>query len=215
MKLELTGLEYISFSLNSHDFNYNVNWCSNFKPIDCRNTLLLLSLNIRFLEDLFQIILIIFKHGSTFYLLYIIEVYKTNRGGKITYHGPGQLVCYFVLNLKKRKKDIRKFITTIENTIIDTLKFYEIETYTDKKNIGIWYNEDSKEKKVAAIGVRVKKWIAYHGFSLNIYNDLSLYKGIIPCGIRDKGVTNLKKMGVKNYNNIEKVIIKKFLNTFL
>ena len=65
------------------------------------------------------------------------------------------------------------------------------------------------------MGIRVKKWIAYHGFSLNIYNDLSLYKGIIPCGIRDKGVTNLREMGVKNYNDIEKVIIKKFLNTFL
>ena len=89
-----------------------------------------------------------------------IKIIKTNRGGKITYHGPGQLVCYFVIDLKKRKKDIRKFISTIEKTIISTLKYFNIETIADKKNIGIWYKDKSELKKVAAIGVRVKKWIA-------------------------------------------------------
>ena len=83
-----------------------------------------------------------------------IKVLKTNRGGKITYHGPGQLVCYFVIDLKKRKKDIRKFITLLEKTIIDTLQYYNISTFTDKKNIGIWYENKSKIEKVAAIGVR-------------------------------------------------------------
>ena len=141
-----------------------------------------------------------------------IEVYKTNRGGKITYHGPGQLVCYFVLDLKKRKKDIRKFITTIENTIIDTLKFYEIETFADKKNIGIWYNEDSKEKKVAAIGVRVKKWIAYHGFSINISTNLEKYRAIIPCGIKNKDVTSLKEISNQDYKNLGDKIIENFLS---
>jgi len=141
-----------------------------------------------------------------------IEVYKTNRGGKITYHGPGQLVCYFVLDLKKRKKDIRKFITTIENTIIDTLKFYKIETFADKKNIGIWYNEDSKEKKVAAIGVRVKKWIAYHGFSINISTNLEKYRAIIPCGIKNKDVTSLKEISNQDYKNLGDKIIENFLS---
>ena len=141
-----------------------------------------------------------------------IEVYKTNRGGKVTYHGPGQLVCYFVLDLKKRKKDIRKFITTIENTIIDTLKFYEIETFADKKNIGIWYNEDSKEKKVAAIGVRVKKWVAYHGFSINISTNLEKYRAIIPCGIKNKDVTSLKEISNQDYKNLGDKIIENFLS---
>ena len=105
-----------------------------------------------------------------------IEIIKTNRGGKITYHGPGQLICYFVLDLKKREKDIRKFISTIEMTIIDTIKFYNINTFPDKDNIGIWYNHESSIKKVAAIGVRVSKWIAYHGFAININNNLSKYE---------------------------------------
>ena len=138
-----------------------------------------------------------------------IKVIKTNRGGKITYHGPGQLVCYFVIDLKKRKKDIRKFISLIEKTIIETLRFYKIETYADKKNIGIWYKDKYDIKKIAAIGVRVSKWIAYHGFSINIKNDLDKYKSIIPCGIKDKGVTNLKKINDQNYDNLDEVLIEK------
>ena len=122
-----------------------------------------------------------------------IKIIKTNRGGKITYHGPGQLICYFVIDLKKDKKDIRKFISILEKTIINTLKFYDIETFADKENIGIWYNDNNKIKKIAAIGVRVSKWIAYHGFSININNNLKKYDAIIPCGIKDKGITNLKK----------------------
>ena len=144
-----------------------------------------------------------------------LPVIKTNRGGKYTLHSPGQKVVYFVLNLNKRERDIRKLVSKIENCIIQTLKEYKIESYNDSKNIGIWVNKQKNSKKIAAIGIRVKKWVAYHGFSLNVCNDLSKYKGIIPCGIRDRGITSLKDMGVKNYSNIEKVIIKKFLNTFL
>ena len=144
-----------------------------------------------------------------------LPVIKTNRGGKYTLHSPGQKVVYFVLNLNKRERDIRKLISKIENCIIQTLKEYKIESYNDSKNIGIWVNKQKNSKKIAAIGIRVKKWVAYHGFSLNVCNDLSKYKGIIPCGIRDRGITSLKDMGVKNYSNIEEVIIKKFLNTFL
>ena len=139
-----------------------------------------------------------------------INIIKTNRGGKITYHGPGQLSCYVVLDLKKGKKDIRKFISVIEKSIIETLKLYDIETFADKENIGIWYNDNSTIKKVAAIGVRVSKWIAYHGFSININNDLKKYNAIIPCGIKDKGITNLKQIKNQNYDDLENKLIEIF-----
>ena len=139
-----------------------------------------------------------------------INIIKTNRGGKITYHGPGQLICYFVIDLKKGKKDIRKFISVIEKSIIETLKLYDIETFADKENIGIWYNDNSTIKKVAAIGVRVSKWIAYHGFSININNDLKKYDAIIPCGIKDKGITNLKQIKNQNYDELKNKLIEIF-----
>ena len=139
-----------------------------------------------------------------------INIIKTNRGGKITYHGPGQLICYFVIDLKKGKKDIRKFISVIEKSIIETLSLYDIETFADKENIGIWYNDNSTIKKVAAIGVRVSRWIAYHGFSININNDLKKYDAIIPCGIKDKGITNLKQIKNQNYEELKDKLIEIF-----
>ena len=140
-----------------------------------------------------------------------IKIIKTNRGGKITYHGPGQLICYFVIDLKKNKKDIRNFISVIEKTIINTLRFYDIETFADKENIGIWYNDNGKIKKIAAIGVRVSKWIAYHGFSININNNLKKYDAIIPCGIKDKGITNLKEIKDQNYTELGNKLIENFI----
>ena len=140
-----------------------------------------------------------------------IELIKTNRGGKITCHAPGQLVCYFVLDLRK-KKDIRKFISCIEKTIIETLKEYKIETFSDKDNIGIWYKKNNSINKVAAIGVRVKKWIAYHGFAINVNNNLEQYKKIIPCGITDKGVTNLININNNDYSDLDKLLIEKFIS---
>ena len=141
-----------------------------------------------------------------------INIFKTNRGGKITYHGPGQLICYFVIDLKKIKKDIRNFISIIEKTIIDSLKSYDINTFSDKENIGIWYDDNSEIKKVAAIGVRVSKWIAYHGFSINIDNDLKKYDAIIPCGVKDKGITNLKTINNQSYADLKDRIIKNFIS---
>ncbi len=141
-----------------------------------------------------------------------IKILETNRGGKITYHGPGQLICYFVIDLKRRKKDIRNFITIIEKTIIDTLQFYNIKTFSDKENIGIWYKDNEETKKVAAIGVRISKWIAYHGFSINISNNLDKYKAIIPCGIKDKGITNLKQIKNQNYKELEKKLVEIFIS---
>ena len=141
-----------------------------------------------------------------------IKIFETNRGGKITYHGPGQLICYFVIDLKKRKKDIRNFITIIEKTIIDTLQFFNIDTFSDKENIGIWYKDNEQTKKVAAIGVRISKWIAYHGFSININNNLEKYKAIIPCGIKDKGITNLKQIKDQDYRELQKKLVDVFIS---
>ena len=100
----------------------------------------------------------------------------------------------------------------IEKTIIDTLKFYKIETFADKKNIGIWYKDKMEIKKVAAIGIKVSKWIAYHGFSINIDNNLKKYNAIIPCGIKDKGVTTLKKIKNQDYKDLDNRLIKNFIS---
>ena len=143
-----------------------------------------------------------------------ISVSKTSRGGKITYHGPGQKVVYFVLNLNERGKDIRKLIKHIENCIIKILKEYGIKSFNDKKNIGIWVNVNGNAKKVAAIGIRVKRWIAFHGFSINISNDLEVYKNILPCGIDNKGITNLYSVKKNNYKYINQKIINNFLRVF-
>ena len=139
-----------------------------------------------------------------------IKILETNRGGRITYHGPGQLICYFVLDLRN-KKDIRKLISIIEKTIIQTLESFKIRTFSDKKNIGIWYSKNSQIEKVAAIGIRISKWIAYHGFAININNNLEQYKKIIPCGISDKKVTNLIKIKNQDYSNLENKLIKNFI----
>ena len=140
-----------------------------------------------------------------------INLIKTNRGGKITWHGPGQLVCYFVIDLNKRKKDIRKFVTLIEKTIIQTIRKYKINSFSDRKNIGIWVNDKNKTKKIGAIGIKVKKWIAYHGFSLNINNSIHQYKKIIPCGIKNKEVSNLKLIKNQNYMKIKDEIVLNFI----
>ena len=140
-----------------------------------------------------------------------IEVIKTSRGGKITWHGPGQLICYFVINLNNRKKDIRKFLNIIENSIILSLKNFGVKSFSDRKNIGIWTKLNNEDKKIGAIGIKVKRWIAYHGFSININNDISNYQKIIPCGIKDKGVTNLKIINDQNYNNLSEEIIKNLI----
>tara|TARA_B100001741_G_scaffold264040_1_gene228939 strand:- start:689 stop:1309 length:621 start_codon:yes stop_codon:yes gene_type:complete len=140
-----------------------------------------------------------------------IDFIKTNRGGKITYHGKGQLIFYFVINLKKRKISIKQLISLIEKTIIDTLSYFKIKSFADRKNIGIWTKNKNDIKKVAAIGIKVKKWIAYHGFAINISNDLKKYDKINPCGLNSKKITNLYKLKKQNYKKIKNVLIDKFL----
>ena len=129
-----------------------------------------------------------------------IKIIKTNRGGKITLHNPGQKIIYFVINLNNRKKDIRKFINTIEVSVIEFLKFLKINAKKDKKNVGIWV----KGRKIAAIGLRVSRWVAFHGFSINISNNLKEYLKIVPCGLDNKKITSVyleRKIIPKNFEN--------------
>jgi len=141
-----------------------------------------------------------------------INVIKTSRGGKITWHGPGQLICYTLINLNNRNKDIRNFLNVIEKSIINSLKYFGIESYSDRKNIGIWTKQDNKEKKIGAIGIKVKRWITYHGFSININNDLSNYNKIVPCGIKNKGMTTLNKIKKQSYKNLSNELIKNLIS---
>ena len=136
-----------------------------------------------------------------------IRIIKTNRGGKITLHNPGQKIIYFVLNLNKRKKDVRKLIIIIEKSIIELLKLYKIKAYSDKKNIGIWVNN----KKIAAIGLRISKWIAYHGCSININNNLNQYFKIIPCGLNNQNITSVYNEKKKLIKRIDEEIIRIFI----
>ena len=140
-----------------------------------------------------------------------IKIIKTNRGGRLTWHGPGQLICYFIIDLNKRNKDIRKFVIKIENSIIESLKELKISSFSDRKNIGIWILNKNKIKKIAAIGIRVKKWIAFHGFSLNLTNKLQEYEKIIPCGIKDRGITSLKKFGQFKKKKIIEILQKNLI----
>ncbi len=140
-----------------------------------------------------------------------INIINSNRGGKITWHGPGQLVCYLVIDLGKRGKDIRRFIKKVELSIIETLRKYNIKSRSDRKNIGIWYSENNKLKKIAAIGFKIKRWVAYHGFSINISNELNHYDKIIPCGIKDREITNLISIKKINYNKISSMLEKNLI----
>jgi lipoyl(octanoyl) transferase len=122
-------------------------------------------------------------------------VYETGRGGRYTYHGPGQRVGYVMLDLEKRGKDIRCFVHALEGWMIDTLAALGVTAHRAKGRIGIWVGEGEDEAKIGALGVRVKRWVTLHGFALNVAPDLSHYGGIVPCGIADFGVTSLVELG--------------------
>ena len=128
-----------------------------------------------------------------------IKIIKTNRGGKITLHSPGQKIVYFALNLNKRKRDIKNLVKQIELIIIEFLKLYKIKSYADKEKIGVWTND----KKIAAVGIRVSNWVAYHGFSININNNLNYYKKIIPCGLDNRKVTSVTIESKIQISNLE------------
>ncbi len=142
-------------------------------------------------------------------------LYKTNRGGKWTFHGQGQKIIYFAIDLNSKKK-LKDFVRKIESWIMKILEKYNIDSSNDPKNIGIWVHNKNKLDKIAAIGIRVKKWIAFHGFSLNINVNKENYSGIIPCGIKDRGIANMTDfVNLADLNNINNVIITEFKKTFL
>ncbi len=132
----------------------------------------------------------------------VVKIIKTNRGGKTTYHGPGQRIVYLMLNLNNKNKDIRKFITIIEESLIDFLAHYNVEAQAFKDRVGIWVTKNNnmtfdKEKKIGAIGLRIKKWITYHGLSFNINPNLKYYNYIHSCGLREYQNTSMKELGIK------------------
>ena len=141
-----------------------------------------------------------------------IKIIETNRGGKITLHNPGQKIVYFVLNLNNKKKDVKNLVKNVETSIVEFLKIYKIKSYTDKENVGVWV----KGKKIAAIGIRVSQWIAYHGCSVNINNNLEHYKKIVPCGLNNSKITSIaeesKKKIVDIDTNLQKIFIKNLKN---
>ena len=122
-------------------------------------------------------------------------VYATGRGGRYTYHGPGQRVGYLILDLGRRGRDIRNYIGSLENWLIEALGLIDIAAFAVPGRVGIWTSENGAEAKIGAIGVRVRRWITMHGFSVNIATDLSDFAGIIPCGLPQFGVTSVKRLG--------------------
>ncbi len=144
-------------------------------------------------------------------------VFETGRGGQYTYHGPGQRVVYTMLNLKKRNAmDIKAYIFNLEQWIINTLKTFGIDGQRRRGRVGIWVVKDGREEKIAAIGIRVRKWITYHGIAININPDLSHFKGIVPCGHTEYGVTSLEKLGIQVLKeDFDKVLKEEFENIFI
>jgi lipoyl(octanoyl) transferase len=122
-------------------------------------------------------------------------VYAAGRGGRYTYHGPGQRVGYVMLDLERRGKDIRRFVHQLESWMIDALGNLGVSAHRAEGRIGIWVGEGDGEAKIGALGVRVKRWVTLHGFAINVAPDLSHYGGIVPCGIADFGVTSLAELG--------------------
>jgi len=124
-------------------------------------------------------------------------VFETGRGGRYTYHGPGQRVVYAMIDLRKRDKDLRAHVWRLEEWVIRVLADFGVKGERREGRIGIWVASANREEKIAAIGVRVRKWVAYHGLSLNVDPELSHFSGIVPCGLADFGVTSLRKLGVQ------------------
>ncbi len=146
-----------------------------------------------------------------------LPAYETGRGGEVTYHGPGQRVVYVMLDLSQRTKDIRAYVQALEDWILLTLKEFGVDACRREGRIGLWVPKENStgDNKIAAIGVRVSKWVTFHGIALNVNPDLSYYQGIIPCGIRGHGVTSLHELGVKtSLTDVDKALQKTFSKVF-
>ena len=146
-----------------------------------------------------------------------IEFYKINRGGDITYHGPGQIMGYPILDLDNFFTDINLYLRKLEEVIINTLKSYDLEGFTIKGETGVWVKDNNGlSKKVCAFGIRASRWVTMHGFSFNVNPDLNYFKNIIPCGITDKGVTSVSELKnrIIEMNEIKQILYKNFAESF-
>lgn len=144
------------------------------------------------------------------------EVFKSGRGGQYTYHGPGQRVVYVMLDLKKRGKDVRAFVCALEDWIIETLAEFGIEGGRRQGRVGVWITKsDGSEAKIAALGIRIRKWVSFHGISINLDPDLAHFSGIVPCGISEHGVTSFKDLGVQtNMDDLDAALQRNFEKRF-
>ncbi len=149
-------------------------------------------------------------------------VHQTGRGGQYTYHGPGQRIAYVMLDLQKRaeaegkKPDLRAFVQSLEQWLIDTLAVFGVTGEIREGRVGVWVKVGATEKKIAALGIRVQRWVTWHGIALNVHPDLSHYSGIVPCGIREFGVTSLHDLGVKvSMEEVDRVLREQFTRHFL
>ena len=142
--------------------------------------------------------------------------YKTGRGGEVTYHGPGQRVVYALLDLSQRTKDIRAYVWALEEWLLLTLKEFGVDAFRREGRVGLWVPENARrDNKIAALGVRVSKWVTYHGVALNVNPDLSHFKGIVPCGIKGHGVTSLHELGIKaTLKDLDQALQKTFPQVF-
>ena len=145
-----------------------------------------------------------------------LPVYRSGRGGQYTYHGPGQRVVYLMLDLQRRGADLHRFVHDLEQWLISTLAEFDITGERRGGRVGVWIDlDDEREAKIAAIGIRVRRWVTFHGVSLNIYPDLLHYRGIVSCGVREHGVTSLKALGVScSMEEVDEVLKRKFTEFF-
>ena len=145
-----------------------------------------------------------------------IEFFKINRGGDITFHGPGQIMGYPIIDLDNFFTDINLYLRSLENTIIDTLSFYDILGFTIKGETGVWVENLNKYKKICAFGIRASRWVTMHGFCLNVDSNLEEFKNIIPCGIKDKGVTSISELLNEEIDikKLKKCLMKNFAKHF-
>ena len=154
----------------------------------------------------------------------LFPVYSSQRGGQYTYHGPGQRIAYVMLDLNKRGKDVRKYVNSLEEWIIQTLAEFDIKGERRKDRVGVWVLRKDKpisstgeflEDKIAAVGVRLRKWVSFHGIAINLNPNLEHYKGIVPCGIQQHGVTSLYDLGLKlSMDELDNALMKTFKNVF-
>lgn len=204
-----------------------VEWLISNQPVDYNYAVKFMEERIRLINDNLEDELVwLLEHPSMYtaglsakndeVVEKLFPIYRTNRGGKYTYHGPGQRIVYLMLNLKKRNScDIRLYVKNLSSWIINVLKYFDILGEYKEDRIGIWVNDSRVEKKIAAFGIRIRKWITYHGIAINVAPNLSHYRGIIPCGLQNYGVTSMEELGSKtSFSQLDNILKQEFCKIF-